>query len=174
MYERNYDTALAYLANPEPEVLQDLRSFAPKSSLRGMTYQLAGQPELAVPEFRAARIQIEAAIETIHQDARLFIALGAVLAGLGENDAAVRAAYQAMEMLPTSRDVITGSFIRSDAIRRVFIPAGAHEVAIAELDAYLAVQGGRWTIEELLPGPRLDPIRDDPRFQAVVEKYRRQ
>ena len=42
-----------------------------------------------------------------------------------------------------------------------------------ELDAYLAGPG--WlSIEDLLVDPRLDPIREDPRFSTVVEKYRRQ
>ena len=44
---------------------------------------------------------------------------------------------------------------------------------IDELDAYLAAEGV-WSIEGLLPDPRLDPVRDYPRFKALVEKYRRQ
>jgi hypothetical protein len=55
----------------------------------------------------------------------------------------------------------------------VLLPAGATDAAIDELDAYLEAPG-RWSIEGLLPDPRLDPIRDDPRFLALVEKYRRQ
>ncbi len=43
----------------------------------------------------------------------------------------------------------------------------------ASLDEYLGSRGAAWTIEGLLPDPRLDPIRDDPRFLAVVEKHRR-
>jgi tetratricopeptide (TPR) repeat protein len=174
IYERDYDTALNYLENPDPDVIQDIIYYAPKASLRGLTHQLAGQPELAAQEFRAARSQLEETIETSHQDARVFIALGEALAGLGEYDAAVRAAYQAMKMLPTSRDAINGAAIQIHAIVRVFIPSGAHEEAIARLDAYLASQGGWWSIEGLLPDPRLDPIRDDPNFQAVVKKHTRQ
>ena len=52
------------------------------------------------------------------------------------------------------------------------MPAGDYDAAIEELDAYLAAPG-TWSIEGLLPDPRLDPIRDDPRFLALVEKYSR-
>ena len=44
---------------------------------------------------------------------------------------------------------------------------------IQELDDYLGARGGIWSIDGLLPNPRLDPIRDDPRFLALVKKYKR-
>ena len=44
--------------------------------------------------------------------------------------------------------------------------------AIDLLDDYLGTRGAAWTIEGLLPDPRLDPIRDNPRFVALVEKHR--
>ena len=57
---------------------------------------------------------------------------------------------------------------------RVLIPTGDHATAIELLDDYLVTIGAKWTIEGLLPDPPLDPIREDPRFIALVEKYRRQ
>ncbi len=54
----------------------------------------------------------------------------------------------------------------------VLIAAEDSDAAIEELDAYLGAPGN-YSIEGLLPDPRLDPIRDDPRFQALVEKYKR-
>jgi hypothetical protein len=30
-----------------------------------------------------------------------------------------------------------------------------------------------WSLEGLLPDPRLDSIHNDPRFSALVEKHRR-
>ncbi len=55
----------------------------------------------------------------------------------------------------------------------VFVAAEDYDAAIEAFDVYLPVPGW-WSIEGLLPDPRLDPIRDDPHFQALVEKYRRQ
>ncbi len=68
--------------------------------------------------------------------------------------------------------MLAGPQIQIDAIIRVFAPAGAADAAIEELDAYLSAPG-LWSIEGLLPDPRLDSIRDDPRFEALVEKFAR-
>jgi TolB-like protein/Flp pilus assembly protein TadD len=172
IYKRDYGAELEYLDHWEIEIHSG-SFYIPKASLYGVTYQLAGQPELAEPHFQAARAQVEEALAANAEDPSHYIALGEVLAGLGEQESAVRAARQAIALRPTSIDAVDGPNIQLDGIIRVFMPAGDYDAAIEELDAYLAGPG-MWSIEGLLPDPRLDPIRDDPRFQALVEKYKRQ
>jgi serine/threonine-protein kinase len=172
IYERNFDTALKYLDSWNIDVYEEQWECVPKSSFYGVTYNLAKRPELAEPKFRASRMQIEAKLKTDPNDPRLYIALGEVLAGTDESEAAIRAVHRAMNLLPTSTDAFDGPVYRLATIIRVLVPAGDHDGAIEELDAYLA-EPGRWSIEGLLPDPRLDPIRDEPRFQALVEKYKR-
>ncbi len=55
----------------------------------------------------------------------------------------------------------------------VFVAAEDYDAAIEAFEVYLGAPG-YWSIEGLLPDPRLDPIRDAPRFVALVDKYRRQ
>ena len=173
LYERDYDTALSLLDSQESDVSITPWSYSVKASRYGLIYRLAGEHVLAEQQFEVAREQLEAALESRPDDPRLYNALGAVLAGLGENEEAVRMARQAIDdALPTSRDTFAGQNFRLDAVM-VFAAADDSDAAIEELDAYLGAPGW-WSIEGLLPDPRLDPIRDDPRFQALVEKYRRQ
>ena len=173
LYERDYDTALSYLGDWEMDVDAANSFYVPKASYYGVTYRLAQRPELAERAFQTARVHLEEALEANPDDARLVVSLGQAMAELGEHEEGVQLARRAMELMPTIRDAGVGPVVQLDAIIRVFAPAGDYNAMIAELDAYLAGPGW-WSIDGLLPDPRWDPIRDDPRFQALVEKYRRQ
>ncbi len=171
LYDRDYAAALSLLDDAEFDVYTAMPwRYVPIASLYGVTYHLAGERELAEQQFQAAREQLEAEFEATSKDPRFLNALGRVLAGLGENEEAVRMARQAIDV--TSRDTYARPNYQLDAIF-VFVMAGDSDAATEELDAYLGAPGS-WSIEGLLPDPRLDPIRDDPRFQSLVEKYRRQ
>ena len=91
----------------------------------------------------------------------------------GSRDEAVRAAHQGLAMRPKLKDAYLGLVYQLDAVRRVLIRAGAIDEALTQLDEYLGTRGASWTIEGLLPDPRFDPIREHPRFLALVEKHRR-
>jgi hypothetical protein len=79
----------------------------------------------------------------------------------------------AIRSLPPHIDALTNAAVRFDAIRRVYAPLGAVEDVVRELDVFLAEPGGSWSIEGLLPDPRIDPVREHPDFVALVERYRR-
>jgi len=170
---RDYDAALDGLDEWDIEVDEGQGYFAPKASYYGVTYQLAGQPERAEHQFQIARAQIEEALENDSDYSPKLIALGEILVGLGETESAIRHADQAIALLPTLQDALAGPVIHLDVITRVLAPAGATDAAIEQLDAYLAAPGF-YSIEGILPDPRLDPIRDEPLFHALVEKYGRQ
>lgn len=172
IYSRDFEAALGTLNSWDADVFEDISAYVPKASLYGVTLLLAERTEEAGTYFQSARAQIEEVMSTNLDDPRLYIALGEALAGLGEAEAAIAAAREGMRLLPTSRDALWGPDHQLNAIVRVFIPAGAFDAAIDELEIYLAAPG-LWSIEGLLPDPRLDPIRENPRFQALVERYRR-
>jgi TolB-like protein/tetratricopeptide (TPR) repeat protein len=174
LYDRDYETALEYLDKWNTEIVSAANSFSPIASYRGVIHRLAGNADLAVEGFTTARAQIESALESNPNDARIVLALGEALVGIGEVEEGLRTANRAMEILPVSRDAVTGAAITVQAVVRVFAPAGDFDAVIQHLDAYLSGPFAFWSIEGLLPDPRLDGVRDDPRFQALVETYRRQ
>jgi serine/threonine-protein kinase len=172
LYGRDHETALKIVTDFEADPVQRATNFIPRALMYGEIHQSAGQPALAERAFQAARTQVEAALENSPEDPRLYVALGRTLAGLEEPEAAISAAHRAIDLLPTSRDAYFGPRYQLDAVM-ILLAAGDHTAAIEELDACLAAPV-EWSIEGLLPDPRLDPIRDDPRFQALVEKHKRQ
>jgi tetratricopeptide (TPR) repeat protein len=173
LYERDYAGACALLDGWKADVFGWPWYYKLKSLAYGVTYELWGRPEDAKRWLLEARASIEDTLRKNHDDPRLLIALGEALARLGERDAAIRAAREALAMRPRSKDAYISLIQQVDAVMRVLIRAGAVQEAIESLDDYLGKRGAAWTIEGLLPDPRLDPIRDDPRFLAVVEKHRR-
>lgn len=172
VYDRDYDTALAYLDEWMFDVHTFNYTYIPRASFYAVTYRLAGRQELAEREFRAAREHLEAKLLTDPEDPRIFISLAEAMLGLGEREEAVRLAQRATELMPLSRDVMIGSDIRREAIVRVLAPAGANDAAIEHLVTYLEGPG-RWSLEGLLADPGFDPIRDDPRLNALVEEHGR-
>ena len=168
---RDYDAALDILGDWEEEGYDSFWAYRPKATYYAMTYQLAGMTDLAAPYLQAARARIEQEMEDSSEDPRLLIALAEVLAQLSEADSATDLARQVLALLPASTDATHRPKFRLGAIM-VLVAAGDHGSAIEELDVYLSAPG-EWSIEGLFPDPRLDPIRDDRRFQALVEKYKR-
>jgi len=171
---RDYDWALSVLAKSDLEVIEDSRQwYKPRSLLLGVTYDLAGQRERAIEQFELARTHLEDVLAQRPGDPRVMFTLAEALAGLEETEAATRLAFQAIEAMPAVMGTSDARELSKDAAIRVLARAGAVDAAVEQLDIYLAGPGF-WSIEGLLPNPRLDPLRDEPGFRMLVERYRRQ
>jgi hypothetical protein len=99
----------------------------------------------------------------------MLIALAEVQAALGDREGALAAVERSDDIA----SVMQRSGMEIATIIRVLVPLGEHDRALEELDRYLG-GAGKWTIEGLWADPRLDPIRSDPRFEALVVKHRSQ
>jgi tetratricopeptide (TPR) repeat protein len=170
-YERDYAAALRYLDVWADEAWHTAADYIPKSSLYGVTYALLGEHERADRYFRMARTHVEAELRRNPGLTELWIALGETLAWLGDSDGALSAAGKALDMAAAS-NALSRSMVELIATLRVFVPVGEKDAAFDGLEAYLS-EPGNWSIEGLQPDPRIDPIRDDPRFLLLLNKYRR-
>lgn len=174
VYERDTELALRYLDNWEGDVDQYAgRVYKPRSLYYGQTYALAGQPELALQHFRMAQTLLDAALQADPGDYRVYAALAAALAGLGDREGSIHAAGQAVTLMSPAVDALDGQHLQARLIVEVYAAMEDADRLVQALDDYLG-QPGQWSIEGMLPDPRLDFVRDDPRFQALIEKYGRQ
>ncbi len=97
------------------------------------------------------------------------IQLAKVLAYLGEKDAALAEAQRATELLPESKDAFGGPEI-TVGVAEVYTVLGDNNRAIEILDGLLS-RPSALTVQGLKANPIWDPLRSDPRFQALMQKY---
>src|SRR5690606_2555883 len=98
----------------------------------------------------------------------LHVALAEVLAAFGDRAGATAALARAGVPTYAPRRL---AWRRAVPVR-VLLLLGDHARALDELDDRLTATDG-WTIENLMGDPRLDPVRNDPRFAALVAKHSR-
>jgi TolB-like protein/Tfp pilus assembly protein PilF len=96
------------------------------------------------------------------------IQLARVLAFLGDKDSALAEAQRATELVPQS-DAFGGPEIMS-GVAEVYATLGENNRAIEVLDRLLSGPSSI-TAQFLKINPIWDPLRSDPRFQGLIDKY---
>jgi TolB-like protein/Tfp pilus assembly protein PilF len=95
--------------------------------------------------------------------------LAKVLAYLGEKESALAEAQRATELLPESKDAFGGPEIMT-GVAEVYAILGDNDRAIEILDRLLS-RPSAVTAQLLKLNPIWDPLRNDPRFQGLIDKY---
>ncbi len=166
---RDFQAAVDQLAAEKRQVFDTQFWYLPIEVLRGEVFRLQGRHDLATRSFQAARPNLEGMAAHDPSDHRLHRALGIVYAGLGRMEDAVREARLGCALMPPSKDAVRSLWCLED-MALVYTMAGMNDDAIATLDDLLA-RSGWWTSNLLRLDPRWDPLRPDPRFQALLTKY---
>ncbi len=166
---RDYEGALRQLQGETRGAIDNQDGYSPIPLLRGQVHRLAGQHDLARRSFEAARLDLEQRVGQDPDDARFHASLGIAYAGLGRRQDAVREAKLACNLMPASRDSLRAiGPVWNLAV--VYTMVVQPDEAITALDDLLA-RSGWFTPHALRLDPRWDPLRSDPRFQALLTKY---
>ena len=116
-----------------------------------------------------AKDLLEAQLKESPDAPDMHIQFAKVLASLGEKDAALAEARRATELLPESKDAFGGPEIAAE-VAEVHAILGDNGRAIEILDGLLS-KPGPVTVQGLKVNPIWDSLRNDPRFQALLNKY---
>src|SRR3989440_763614 len=170
LFERKYQEGL----REAEKVSDDLLGGNP-AALCGK-YYLVGFARRALHDETGARTALlkakdllEAQLKQSPDSPDLRIQLAKVLAYLGEKDAALTEARHAAEILPESKDAFGGPEI-TEGLAEVCAIVGENGRAIELLDGLLG-RPSAVTVPLLKLSPVWDPLRGDPRFQALLDKY---
>src|SRR5262249_5098736 len=103
------------------------------------------------------------------EDAHRRAALGSVLAGLGRKEAAIAEGKRAVELLPESENAVGAPQIMG-SLAQIYTYTGGYRQAFRLLDHLLEIPNGM-TVPLFNLDPDWDPLRKDPRFQALIDKH---
>jgi serine/threonine-protein kinase len=167
--ERKFPEALQAVQQFPGEILDTHTGRVPKAFFEGLIYHYQGDKLKAAAAFERARIVAEQLVRESPDDAPRHALLGEILAALGQKDAAVSEGKRATQLLPESEDAYDGPQI-SAALAEIYAWTGENDEALRLLDHLLATPNGM-TVPLLKLDPIWDPLRKDPRFQALTDKY---
>ncbi len=119
--------------------------------------------------FLKAKDLLEAQLKESPDAPDIHIQFAKVLAHLGEKDAALGEARRATELLPESKDALGGPEI-AGGVAEVHAILGDNGRAIEILDGLLS-RPSAVTVQGLKLNPIWDPLRNDPRFQALIDEH---
>jgi len=164
LWSRDPDALLAYLEEAPGQAFETQLVYFPKSLYAGWAHRLSGDAAAASVAFESARVTLEGLIEENPDDERLINSVGYAYAGLGRAQEAAESAVRAMRSRQRAGLEI------SEAPGRMLAQAGQADLAIPYLEALLESYSPI-SVLTLQVDPLLDPIRDDPAFQDLIDRH---
>jgi TolB-like protein/Tfp pilus assembly protein PilF len=168
--QRKYQEALE-IAQKSPD---ELFSVVPGSiSFKyfdiGLAQKGLGNEAEARAAFLKAKKFAEENVKQKPDEADACVQLAKIHAWLGERDAAVAESQRAMQLRPESKDAFEGPQITAQ-VAEVYAILGDNDRAIELLDGLMS-RPSEVSVNTLKLSPAWDPLRKDPRFQALIDKY---
>jgi len=140
----------------------------PDGWCKGLAALVRGDQSTARAAFDTARKELTEEVHSQPNYAAALCALGVVDAVLGNKDDAIREGERAIELTPLSKNAIEGAtLVRYLAV--IYAWAGDKDRAIQRLAETTYLPGSHISYGYLRLHPLWDPLRSDPRFQAIVD-----
>jgi serine/threonine-protein kinase len=170
LLERKYEEGLREAESLPDDLFHEFQQqLSGKYFLVGFARKALQDEAGARAAFLKAKDLLEGQLKGSPDAEDMHIQLAKVLAYLGEKDAALAEARRATELRPESKDAFGGPEIAT-GVAEVHAVLGDNGRAIEILDGLLSRPSGV-TVPGLKINPIWDPLRNDPRFQALIDKY---
>jgi serine/threonine-protein kinase len=175
LLERNFPEALRLLQAYPSETLPLAGSGGtggpePRATSEGTIYLYAGDRARAYECFDSARWMYEVDVRDNPRSASCHSNLALVYARMGWKEPAMAEAARVIE-LETSAGV-PPKLRKTLFLAEVYTWAGEPDLALRQIEQFLASGANYYTIHNFRLDPWWDPLRNDPRFQKLLETKR--
>ena len=140
------------------------------AQILGFVRSLAGDKEGARQAYLEGKARLELRQQQEPGNYSIASSLGFCEAGLGNKEAALREGERAMSLLPASEDPVFGP-LAEENLAGIEAQVGEVERAIGRIERLLITPYGAFPLSQALLrlDPLWDPLRQHPRFKALVE-----
>jgi tetratricopeptide (TPR) repeat protein len=169
LYERDYERVLKRLRASKIALFEMPRQILPASLVECECYHALGQFDAAARSCENAGAVLVGLFEESPEDPRIHSALGKTYALLGRKAEAIRHGEKAVALWPVSKDAYDGIFFE-EYLAEIYALSDEQDLAVEKLDYLLSIPS-LISARDLQFNPHWDSLRDNPRFQALLEKY---
>ncbi len=138
----------------------------PHAYWEGVVARWQGDSAKAQAAFTSARSEVEKLLAKQPDFAAAISLLGVIDVGLGRKEEALREGRRACELLPISKDAISGTYLAIN-LALIYAWTGEKDRAIEQIAAVERIPN-ELSYGFLKLHPYWDPLRDDPRFEKIV------
>jgi TolB-like protein/Tfp pilus assembly protein PilF len=165
--ERTAAAAARALANyPRDGMTTEYGVNCPHAYWEGVVARWQGDSAKAQAAFMAARSEVEKILAEQPDFAAAISLLGVIDAGLGRKEQALQEGRRACELLPTSKDAISGMGLAIN-LAQIYTWTGEKDRAIEQIAAVERAPNAL-SYGLLKLHPYWDPLRGDPRFEKII------
>jgi serine/threonine-protein kinase len=170
-WSRDFANALRIAQNNSDDDWSDTANIALPRLLFVAWAQQAANDAKAAETYAAVRKMATATVAQQGERADPHLTLAFAAAGLGDKDEAIREGRRAVELLPPSRDALSGAGMLV-YLAQIYVRVGNYDAALEALRSVVPLFSGNAASPALLKlDPNWDPIRNDPRFAQLVVQF---
>jgi TolB-like protein/Tfp pilus assembly protein PilF len=159
------------LASIPPEGIIPVNVRMPRNFCEGVAARARGDAPAAEAAFIAAHDEMDKLLREQPDYAEALSVLGMSDAALGRKEEAVGAGRRAVELFPVAKDAVMGAeILRNLAVAYAW--AGEKDLALKQLEEVVRIYSPL-SYGQLRLHPWWDPLRDDPRFENIVEESKK-
>jgi len=169
LLQRDAEGLLRLLASHPTPFFESQLVFLPKQLYAGWAHSLLLDEDAARVAFDSARVILEPLVGERPNDGRLHAAMGYAYAGLGRSSDAILSAQRFRASQSSAQDALSDPRA-AKVSARILSQAGVVDQAVRFLEEVLRGFSAV-SVRTLRVDPLYDPIRNDPRFQELLERY---